>query len=167
MNHETDTMELEIFRAGDYGPKGNWSEESIARIADSYDATVHEAPVTLDHAQQGPADGWVKTVHRAGNRLVATLHRISPRLRELLGSGAYRKRSVELYRELPATGGPYLKALSFLGAAAPEVKGLADPLFREGNAQPPDVVAFDESSPRSSVANQTGNCSMFPKHRSR
>src|SRR5690606_32066987 len=50
-------LELEIFRAGDYGPRGRWSEADLDRLAAGYDPALHEAPVTLDHAQTGPALG--------------------------------------------------------------------------------------------------------------
>lgn len=143
MTTNTETLELEIFRAGDYGQKGNYTANDLDRIANDYDPANHEAPITLDHNQTGPADGWVATIRRAGDRLVATMARLSPRLRELLANGAYKKRSIELYRRFAATGRPYLKAVTFLGAAAPEVKGLADPLFHEQTA---DSIVFDEDN---------------------
>lgn len=121
-------MEVEVFRAGDYGPKGAWDEAALERIAGDYDPALHEAPVTLDHAQRGPAMGWVASVRRAGDRLFARLRGVNDRLVSLVREGAYRKRSVELYPAFKGSGGPYLKAVSFLGAAAPEVKGMADPI---------------------------------------
>lgn len=124
-------LELEIFRAGDYGAKGRWTEDQLEQIAAGYDVDLHEAPVTLDHAQSGPALGWVRGVRRCGDRLVARLRGLDDGLRQLLRSGAFKKRSVELYRELPETGKPYLKAVSFLGAAAPAVKGLREAVFSE------------------------------------
>ncbi len=127
-------LELEIFRAGDYGVKGRWTEDQLERIAGGYDADLHEAPVTLDHAQSGPAMGWVRGVRRCGDRLVARLRGLDDGLRQLLRSGAFKKRSVELYRELPETGEPYLKAVSFLGAAAPAVKGLREAVFSESES---------------------------------
>lgn len=130
-------LELEIFRAGDYGAKGRWTEDQLDQIASGYDADLHEAPVTLDHAQSGPAMGWVAGVRRCGDRLVARLRGLDDGLRQLLRSGAFKKRSVELYRELPETGKPYLKAVSFLGAAAPVVKGLRDAVFSE--SEPADL----------------------------
>lgn len=141
---DEEVLALEVFRAGDYGPKGRWDEDAIEAIASSYDPARHEAPATLDHAQDGPAHGWVRRLARIGDRLVATIGGLSPALRALLRDGAYRKRSVELYRAMPPGGAPYLKAVSFLGAAAPEVKGLADPVFA-GDAG--DAVCFDESIP--------------------
>lgn len=124
-------LEVEIFRTGDYGPKGKWDEQSLDRIAESYNTQTHEAPVTLDHAQSGPALGWVAGLKRRGDRLVARLRDLSDEMVGLLKSGAFKKRSVELYKAMPETTGPYLKAVSFLGAGAPAVKGLQDVLFAE------------------------------------
>ena len=129
MQHES--IDLEVFRAGDYGPKGVYTEADLEALARDYNPADHEAPVTLDHEQRGPAHGWVAGLRRLGDRLVATLTRLSPTLAEALRTHAFRKRSVELYRQIPRTGRPYLKAVTFLGAAAPEVKGLADPAFRD------------------------------------
>lgn len=120
-------LEVEVFRAGDYGAKGKWDESAIDTIAGDYDPKLHEAPVTVDHAQSGPALGWVEALRRVGDRLVARLRITSAKLIELLRGGAFKKRSVEIYPALRETGRPYLRAVSFLGAAAPEVKGLADP----------------------------------------
>lgn len=145
---ETD-LEVEVFRSGAYGAKGSYSEQDIDHLARDYDPARHEAPVTVDHAQTGPALGWVRSLRRVNDRLVALLTRVSPRLREWLGSGAYRKCSVELYREFPtASGRPYLKAVSFLGAAAPEIKDLRPPVFSEPAApSPQSSAATGESRP--------------------
>jgi hypothetical protein len=48
---------------------------------------------------------------------------------QLMRGGAYKRRSVELFRTLPHTGRPYLRAVSLLGAATPEVKGLREVCF--------------------------------------
>lgn len=129
-------IELEVFRAGDYGAKGSWPEAALDQLAADYDPARHEAPVTLDHAQTGPAHGWVCGLRRAGDRLIATLRGLSQHVRELLTNGAYKKRSVELYPQFADTGRPYLRAVSLLGAAVPEVKGLSDPLVFEETVEP-------------------------------
>jgi hypothetical protein len=136
-------IQVEIFRTGNYGEKGTYGEADLDRIAESYDPAVHEAPVTFDHEQKGPAHGWVKSLSRLGDRLVATIGRVSEGLHQALTSQSFKKRSIELYRRFPKTGEPYLKAVSFLGAAAPEVKGLADPVFAEGAEQ---TVCFAEEA---------------------
>ncbi|MGF1572309.1 MAG: hypothetical protein ACFCU1_04490 [Sumerlaeia bacterium] len=126
------TLEVEVFKAGDYGPKGTYTNQDLDAIASSYKPTEHEAPVTLDHNQTGPAEGWVQSLRRVGNTLYATLQGISPKLATLIKKGEYKKRSIELYRsQNEHQPQPKLKAVTFLGAATPEVKGMSDPLFSE------------------------------------
>lgn len=137
------SMEIEVFRAGDYGPKGMYTSEDLRRIADDYDPAWHEAPVTLDHRQDGPAYGWVTGLRCAGDVLVACLKDLHESLREWIRKGAYKKRSIELYRSFTHTGRPYLRTVSFLGACPPEVKGLADPIFREDEGDRV-VVEFED-----------------------
>jgi hypothetical protein len=137
------TMEIEVFRAGDYGLKGRYSADDLRALAGDYDAARHEAPVTLDHRQDGPAFGWVAGLRCVGDVLVARLKDLHESLREWVRTGAYRKRSIELYRAFATTGRPYLRAVSFLGACPPEVKGLADPVFRE-DAGERVTLEFDE-----------------------
>jgi len=136
-------MEIEVFRAGDYGPKGTYTPEDLQRIAEDYDPGWHEAPVTLDHRQDGPAFGWVADLRCLGDVLIASLKDLHASLREWIRQGAYKKRSIELYRSFARTERPYLRALSFLGACPPEVKGLADPIFREDDGER-IVVEFDD-----------------------
>lgn len=144
------TLDLEVFRAGDYGERGRWTEETLDTMARDYDAALHEAPVTVDHATSGPALGWVAGLRRVGSVLVARLRDLDPAFAELLRRGAYKKRSVELYPALRETGRPYLRAVSFLGACPPAVKGLADIVFAEGDGAPVRV-AFDDADLRESA----------------
>ena len=156
MDHD---LEVEVFRAGDYGPRGNYSEEDLDRMARDYSPSVHEAPVTLDHQQEGPAVGWIRSLRRMGKVLVARLGGLDAAFLDQLHSGAFKKRSVELYRAAQWTGRPYLRALSFLGACPPAVKGLADPIFadREStDATDRAWIDFDETAdPQSPAVPQT------------
>jgi len=127
-----DEIEVEVFKAGDYGEKGRYGEDELKQIAESYDESVHEAPVTIDHAQAGPAFGWVKGLKAIGNRLVAVLGDLNAEFKETVKAGAYKKISVEIYKKFKETGKPYLRAVSFLGAQVPEIKGLSPVRFTEG-----------------------------------
>ena len=60
-----------------------------------------------------------------GDRLQARFADLSESLRQWLRSGAYRSRSIEMYKPFESTGRAYLGAVSFLGAALPAVKGLS------------------------------------------
>jgi len=126
---EHDEVEMEVFRSGDYGAKGAYTLATLQQMAEDYRPDLLEAPLTFDHAQAGPAYGWVARLRREGDRLVAVIKGVPQAIKELVRSGAYKRRSVELMRKLPQTGRPYLRAVSLLGAATPEVKGLRDICF--------------------------------------
>jgi hypothetical protein len=60
---------------------------------------------------------------------------------------------VELYPAFAATSGrPYLRAITFLGAAVPEVKGLRDPLFSDDETDEAIHVPFSPSPSSTSSA---------------
>lgn len=130
MSTTSEFIDVEVFRAGSY-PQGEFTERDLEQMAAAYDPAVHEAPVTLDHARGGPALGWVAGLKRVGDRLVARLRAVSDTLRELVRSGAYRKPSAEIYLDFAGSGRKYLRAVTFLGAAVPEVKGLSEARFDE------------------------------------
>lgn len=114
------------------------TRRELEEMAESYDPALLEAPITLEHHRQGPAHGWVAALRVKGDCLQARFKELSAELRQWLKSGAYRSRSIELYRPFEGTGRAYLAAVSFLGAAAPAVKGLApEPsLLAEGETVP-------------------------------
>jgi len=144
----TQELEVEVFRAGDYGEKGQYTPEDLDALVADYDTQLHEAPVTIDHHQSGPAFGWVRSLRRGGDLLIARLKNLDQQFRDLLKQGAFKKRSVELYQQFQQTGRPYLRALSFLGARIPEVKGLADPIFHDAG----EFVAIEFSEPGTTTA---------------
>jgi hypothetical protein len=121
---------IEVFRAGDYGEKGAYNARDLAEIAANYDPALHEAPVVIGHPRSdSPAYGWVEGLRAEGNVLKAKLKQLAQGFQDLVKSGQFKKRSIALYRNLQGRG-LYLRHLGFLGAQAPEVKGLA-PAFAE------------------------------------
>lgn len=138
----TNTLEMEIFRTGDYGDKGRYTEADLDALVADYQPTMLEAPLTFDHSQRGPAYGWVAALRRAGDRLIATLRGIPEAVIQLLRDGQYKKRSVELIRSFSQTNRPYLRAVSLLGAATPAVKGLQDVQFAMASDE--EIVRFEE-----------------------
>ncbi|MGB9106828.1 MAG: hypothetical protein WCC59_18885 [Terriglobales bacterium] len=139
---------LEIFRAGDYGAKGNYSAADLQAIASSYDPSSHEAPVTIGHPEMNaPAFGWVEKLKASGGTLLAKLRQVQPAFEDLVRRGSFKKRSVAFYRP---DGGSQLRLrhLAFLGAQPPEVKGLADPQFAQFSESNAAVcVDFEEHVP--------------------
>jgi hypothetical protein len=136
---QPEEVELEVFRAGDYGAKGEYTERDLQAMAEDYRPGLLEAPLTFDHAQAGPAFGWVSALRREGTRLFAVLRGVPQAVRQVGRSGAYKRCSIELVRNLPDTGRPYVRAISLLGAATPQVKGLAEIKFADDQA-----IAFPE-----------------------
>jgi hypothetical protein len=115
---------IEVFRAGDY-PQGEFSEEDVEDLAEVYDPDgAFEAPVTTDHRQKGPAFGWVKGLKAEAGKLFAKFRQVSKDFAESINEGLFKNRSVEIFREGVVGDGQYLKAVSFLGAKAPQVKDL-------------------------------------------
>jgi len=129
----------EVFKAGVY-PQGKFTSKEIEQIAKNYDPTFCEAPITIDHQQSGPAYGWVDTVKADGEKLKVSFKEVPETFETDVKAGKYKKVSVELYRNLEGKGA-YLKAVSFLGAAIPQVKGLEPIKFMESEA---DIYEFEE-----------------------
>lgn len=137
---------FEIFRSGNY-PQGTFSEEDIAAIAENYDSSWLEAPITLDHGWGGPAYGWIEQLKAEGGRLLASFKDVSDQLTALVAKKAYKRHSVEIYNDLNGKG-PYLRALSMLGALDPAVKGMQPIEFSSFSEKFPDgessEIEFDE-----------------------
>ncbi len=123
---------FEVFKAGKY-PQGNFTQKEIAEIAKNYDPKFCEAPITIDHQQSGPAYGWVDTVKADGDKLKVAFKDVPQEFEKDVNNGKFKKVSVELYRNLEGKGA-YLKAVSFLGAATPQVKGLEPIKFMEAES---------------------------------
>lgn len=123
--------------------------DDLRRMAEDYDPALQEAPVTVEHRRSGPALGWVADLRVAGNVLQARFHRIGRKLRRWLREGAYRSRSIEMYKPFETTGRAYLAAVSFLGASPPAVKGLRpEPsALADGDAATVAVQAFACDTP--------------------
>ena len=128
---------FEVFKAGNY-PQGKFTKEEVQELAKNYDPSFCEAPITLDHEQKGPAYGWVDKLKEEDGLLKASFKNLSPELKDYVLKGKYKKISVEIYRELEGKK-PYLKAVSFLGASIPQVKGMESVEFKEGES---DVYEF-------------------------
>ena len=93
-------LEIEVFRTGNFGEKGRYEEKDIEQIANDYDPAIHEAPVTIDHAQKGPAFGWVKNLRKKGDTLVARITNLNEKFLDLVKNGTFKKRSIELYKKI-------------------------------------------------------------------
>ncbi len=143
-NKQTDNFAeltgVEIFAAGQY-PQGKYTRDDLIAIADSYDPKFHEAPCYVDHpddqgkrSAKGASCGWIKKLYVKGDSLLADIRQIPDKFMECLKQGLIKKRSVEIYPDLQGKG-PYLRALAWLGANVPQVKGLADVEFKDKDGE--------------------------------
>ncbi len=133
----------EVFKAGKY-PQGTFTKKEITAIAKNYDPKFCEAPITIDHQQTGPAYGWVENVKADGEKLMVSFKEVPEAFEKDVNEGKYKKVSVELYRNLEGKGA-YLKAVSFLGAATPQVKGLEPIKFMEAEADIYESESVEET----------------------
>ena len=121
---------IEIFRAGDY-PQGYWDNDDLDKMVANYDVSIYKSPVTLDHSQAGAAMGWIQSIFRQGDTLYGIFESLQDAFVTNVREKRYVNRSIEVF-ELEMNGvfyWPYLKAVTFLGAQPPQVKGLAEPNF--------------------------------------
>lgn len=114
---------IEIFRAGTY-PQGIYTAADIKAIAENYDPKFMEAPLTFDHDQTGPAFGWVDKVYANGDVLLAEFKDVNEYVQYTVDSKQFKDVSVELADKIDGKEGPYLWAVTLLGAQRPAVKGL-------------------------------------------
>ncbi len=127
---------IEIFRTGDYGAKGRYDADDLDKMVANF---AHwKPPLVLGHPENdSPAMGWASQLKREGERLLALTEKVQPQLEAHVSSGRFPNRSIAIYKD-PKGSGPAVRHIGFLGAAPPEVKGLAPVQFSDG-----DFVAID------------------------
>lgn len=131
---------IELFRAGNYGEQGSFSEADLDRIVSNYKPSAHEAPAVIGHPKEdAPAYGWVESLKRSGNLLLGKLNKVDPAFAEMVEAGRFKKRSASFYK---TPDGYSLRHVGFLGAQPPVVKGLADCKFADAGGH--EVVEFKE-----------------------
>ncbi len=139
-------MWIAVFKTGRHtDSKGNektWTEGDLDRIAASYDARTHEAPVVIGHPRDNaPAYGWVEGLKRTGDTLWAKVKPTAAEFADWLKAGLFKKRSISLYPDMT------LRHVGFLGAMPPAVKGLPDFAFGGGEAAEMEFEEFVSEGP--------------------
>ncbi len=140
---------IDLFRAGDHGDKGAFTEHDLHQIAANYDPANHEAPAVIGHPKtDGPAYGWFDKLRVAGNLLQGAMRQADPAFEEAVQAGRFKKRSVSLYK---GANGWSLRHVGFLGAQPPEIKGLADIKFEQADAKAIEIE-FSETQEDTEMA---------------
>jgi len=140
-----------------------YTDEDLARIAADTSALLASGelriPVKLGHSKEQkllrasgftdgemPAAGWVTNVRAEGNKLRGDLMRVPDKLADLIGSGAFRTRSVELRsitsQQGGGTRGAVVSGLAWLGAKAPAVRSLDDVVALYSDQEEEDGVTI-------------------------
>jgi len=99
--------------------------EHLEEMAAAYDPQIEEAVLNFDHDMKGPAHGFVEELQMRGEVLWARFSRLSTDAVEAIRSGRWPRRSSELVRKHPATGGWYYTGCALLGAARPAIWGIS------------------------------------------
>ena len=136
-----------IFRAGDYGEKGKYTEKELDEMVDNFDAenppaviVGHTSGYTVKTAI--PKFGVIGGLTRKGKDLVATGVQFSDKLIGWVKEGFYGDRSPEI---ATTKEGKSLYRLGILGAAPPEVSGMPALSLAVGE------VPFSENEPETVV----------------
>lgn len=158
------TKRIHVFRAGDQtsaqGIKRTFSPEDLQQVVDTYDPSVHEAPIVLGHQGDNdslPSFGWIQGFSREGQNLYADVS-FSDAAKDLVKNGHYRKVSISFYSpdsQINPHGGKWsARHLALLGASPPAVKGLEPFSFNEVEGcfdfavtLSPDQIFDDELGP--------------------
>lgn len=136
----------EVWRAGKY-PQGEFTEADVQQIVDNYDPKAEEAPIVLGHPKNNdPAFGWVESLARKGPVLLAKFRQVVPQFAEAVNAGRYKKVSVRLAKD--EKKGWTLKHVGFLGAAIPQVQGLAPIAFSGDDGGLEVECDFDTGTPQ-------------------
>lgn len=127
---------VEIFAVGKWNGH-EFSSKDLDAIIQSYKATEgkFDIPIKLGHNDKQkllddqPAAGWLTNLRRVGTKLIGDFKNVPATVADLIISGAFRKRSVELNPDFEIDGKTYplvLTGIALLGSTLPAVDSLAD-----------------------------------------
>ena len=134
------TVDIHIFSPGTQtsaqGVTREFTKSDLKQVADSYNSSIHEAPIRIGHedSDKVPAWGWVKGVKLKGEDLYAEVD-FSPLMQDYVKNGLYKKVSASFYapesKINPEPGQWSLRHVAMLGAQPPAVKGLSGFAYSE------------------------------------
>ena len=137
---------FEVFKIGEHtdsaGNKKDWTEKDLDNIVAKYnEQNDHEAPLVIGHPKSNdPAYGWVESLKRVGDRLLAKPKQVVKEFADAVKDGLYKKRSISLYPD------GTLRHIGFLGAVPPAIKGLKDLAFNDADKNPITIeLEFEEA----------------------
>lgn len=134
---------FEIFRVGTWHGI-DYNKDHLDEIVENFKKGDPKVPLIIGHnsfwgGEEKPAHGWVSSLKRTGNRLLARARNVSEELMAAVNDERFPMRSVELWRDYQGRG-LALGAIAFLGGSNPEVGGMADFNFSKESAEEPGYM---------------------------
>lgn len=178
---------VEVFSSGTYqideDTTVTYTDQDIKDIAENTNRLIsegkHEPPGKLGHdgaqafaAASGlPAIGWVSSLKAVGSKLIANFTDVPNLAYKALKAKLYKKISSEIYHEKASkrefgVEGKVLRAVAFLGADVPKVKGLAaflSELPKDVASRDVDILVYKEEP--MAKGDDTGQPLMVPANR--
>lgn len=139
---------VEVFRAGKHtdssGKQMAFSHDDLDQMIANHQ--LGAAPIVLGHPKDNdPAFGWAGGYKREGDSLFAQFDDVNPDFSSGVASGAYRNRSVSVYKD--GDHGWRVRHIGFLGAMPPAIDGLQPLQFAA-----PEKDCFEFAMPGISLA---------------
>ncbi|MCG5260389.1 hypothetical protein EM868_00280 [Cupriavidus gilardii] len=124
---------IEVFRAGSHvasdGKRCEFTQADLDQMVANQ--ALGAAPAVLGHPKDNdPAYAWTSDIKREGDRLFVKFTDINPDFAKGVQSGAYRNRSVSVYKD--GEHGWRLRHVGWLGATPPAIDGLRPVQFSDG-----------------------------------
>ncbi|MCA8075561.1 hypothetical protein [Burkholderia cepacia] len=125
---------IEVFRAGNHvaadGRSISFSRADLDQMVANH--TLGAAPAVLGHPKHNdPAYAWTAELKRDGDLLFARFEDINPQFEAGVESGAYRNRSVSVFKDQQR--GWRVRHVGWLGAVPPAIDGLRQVEFADGH----------------------------------
>lgn len=132
--HANRIEDVEIFRVGTWNGL-EFTEAHLDEMVGAFDKVGFTPALKVDtgkqgrptHAPGGPAFGWVESIRRVGDRLLATFRDVPSKLLQAIREKSFDRVSAEIFTKFERNGqkfGRVLSAVELLGAAVPAVAGL-------------------------------------------
>lgn len=125
---------IEVFRAGSHtdakGQHITFSRADLDQMVANH--ALGAAPAVLGHPKHNdPAYAWTSDIKRDGDTLFARFEDINPQFAAGVESGAYRNRSVSVFKD--PQHGWRVRHVGWLGATPPAIDGLRPVEFADGH----------------------------------
>ena len=133
---------VEVFSVGKWNDQ-SFTEADLDKMVESFNKTSdtvrpflklgHDDTQKLLQTEGLPAAGWVSKLYRKGGKLVADFTDIPNKIYELIENRAYRKVSIELFKNVEILEEKFdflISGVALLGAETPGVLNLKDILDR-------------------------------------